>query len=238
MSYNERFDKRDFAELRPMEAKVGVVKRAIGSAMFKIGNTVAIAAVYGPRSMYPRFLQNPEKGVLRCHYNMMPFSCGDRVRPGGGRRSKELSMVIEKAILPVVDLSEFPNAVVDVFIEFPQTDSGTRCAGICAASMALADAGIPLKDLPSSIAVGKVGDKLAVDLTKDEEDFEEGAVDIATAYLPNFDKFTLLQLDGNISKDELKQCLEMAKVANVEIANVMAEALKAKYETHKVIDDE
>ncbi|MBW3003415.1 exosome complex exonuclease Rrp41 [Candidatus Woesearchaeota archaeon] len=238
MAYTKRFDGRKFEEFRPIEAKVGVISRAIGSAMFKMGKTIALAAVYGPRSMYPRFLQNPEKGVLRCHYNMMPFSCGERVRPGGGRRSKELSMVIEKAILPVIDLAEFPNAVVDVFIEFPQTDSGTRCAGIVAASMALADAGIPMKELVSSVAVGKVGDKLVVDLTKDEEDYEEGAVDIATAYLPGSDKFTLLQLDGKISKEELRQCLELAKRACTTISEAQKEALKAKYESQKVVEDE
>jgi len=238
MTYSKRFDGRKFEELRPMEAKVGVIKRAVGSAMFKSGNTIALAAVYGPRSMFPKFLQDPERGVLRCHYNMMPFSTGERVRPGGSRRSKELSMVIEKALSTVVDLAEFPNAVVDVFIEFPQTDSGTRCAGICAAAMALADAGIPMRGLVSSVAVGKVGDKLVVDLTKEEEDFEEGAVDIATAFVPVEDKFTLLQLDGEISPQELKKCLALAKDACVAINDLQKQALKAKYEGEKVMDDE
>ena len=142
MAYKERLDKRKFDETRPIEAKVGVIKRADGSAMFKIGNTMAYAAVYGPRNLHPRFLQNPETGVLRVNYNMLPFSgCGSRIRPGGGRRSKEISLVTKNALLPILDLSEYPNAVVDVFIELPQTDAGTRCAGICAAAMALADAG-------------------------------------------------------------------------------------------------
>ena len=61
--------------------------------------------------------QDPTKGVLRCHYNMMPFSSGgERVRPGTNRRSKEISMVTTKALLPVMELDDFPNAVVDVFI--------------------------------------------------------------------------------------------------------------------------
>ena len=86
--------------------------------VFKFGNTWAYAAVYGPRELFPRFMQNPDKGLLRCHYNMMPFSSfSDRVRPGGSRRSKEISMVTQKALLPVLDLSNYPNAVVDVFIE-------------------------------------------------------------------------------------------------------------------------
>ena len=122
-----RPDNRTPEETRPIEAKVGVIPRADGSAMFKIGNTIAYAAVYGPRSLHPRFLQNPEKGILRVGYNMMPFSgSGDRIRPGTSRRSKEISMVTSNALSPVLDLSECPNAVVDVFIELPQTEAGSR----------------------------------------------------------------------------------------------------------------
>src|SRR3990167_5315993 len=159
MAYTKRIEGRGFDETRPIEAKVGIIKRADGSAMFRIGNTWAYAAVYGPRNLYPKFLQNPQRGILRCNYNMMPFSgSGERVRPGANRRAKEISMVTEKALLPVVDLSAYPNAVVDVFIELPETDAGSRCAGICAAAIALADAGITMKDMVAAISVGQVRD--------------------------------------------------------------------------------
>jgi len=105
MTYTKRFDGRAFDETRPITAKVGIIKNAIGSAMFQIGKTQAIAAVYGPRDLHPKFMQNPGTGILRCHYNMMPFSGhGERVRPGGNRRSKELSMVTTKALSPVINL--------------------------------------------------------------------------------------------------------------------------------------
>ena len=135
--FKKRNDGRGLNDLRKIEAKIGVIKRADGSAMFKIGNTIAIAAVYGPRSLYPKFLQNPHRAILRCNYNMMAFSgSGNRVRPGPSRRSKEINLITEKALFPALDLSEYPGAVVDVFVELIQTDSGTRCAGICAAAMA------------------------------------------------------------------------------------------------------
>src|SRR3989338_10435142 len=136
MVYKRRLDGRKDDELRPMEAKVGVVPNAVGSASFRVGKTWAIAAVYGPRELFPRFLQDPKRGKLRCHYNMMPFSgSGERIRPGTNRRSQEIAMVMQKALEPVVDLSQYPNSVVDVFVELPQTDAGTRCAAISAASM-------------------------------------------------------------------------------------------------------
>ena len=231
MSYKERKNKRGFDETRPMEAKVGVIKRADGSAYFKIGNTWAYAAVYGPRNLHPKFLQDPSTGILRCHYNMMPFSgSGERVRPGGSRRSKEISMVTEKALLPVLSLEEFPNTVVDVFIEFPQTEAGSRCAGICAASMALADAGLSMKDLVCAVSVGRVDDKLLVDLDYSEEAYDDGPVaDIPVAMLPNLDKVTLLQMDGLVTKEQLMTVLEKAKKACKDIYEVQKQALKGKY---------
>ncbi|MBL7100623.1 MAG: exosome complex exonuclease Rrp41 [Nanoarchaeota archaeon] len=230
MTYTKRSDGRKFDELRPMEAKVGVIQRADGSAMFKIGKTIAYAAVYGPRALHPTHLRNPQKGLLRCNYNMMSFSgSGDRVRPGPSRRSKEINLVIEKSLLPVLDLSDYPNTVVDVFIELLQTDAGTRCAGITAAALALADAGITMKDMVVSVSVGTVGDKLVVDLDKTEEDFSEGATDMPIALLPKTGQITLLQLDGNISKEDLKKLLKDVNKAGQKIYELQKKALKEKY---------
>ena len=231
MVYRQRPEGRKFDETRKVEAKVGIIPRADGSAMFRIGNTIAYAAVYGPRNLHPRFLQDPSKGILRCNYNMMPFSSfGERVRPGGSRRSKEISLVTQKALLPVLDLNEYPNSVVDVFIEFPQTEAGSRCAGISAAAMALADAGLSMKDLVAAVSVGRVDDKLVVDLDYNEESYEDGPVaDIPVAMMPNHDKITLLQMDGLISRDELKKVIEMAKKACKDIYQVQNKALKEKY---------
>lgn len=230
MVYKKRSDSRKFDELRKMEAKVGIIKRADGSAMFKMGNTIALAAVYGPRELYPKFLHNPKEGMLRCSYDMMSFSVPERKKPGPNRRSMEISMVTENALLPSVNLQKFPNSVVDVFIQILQADAGTRCAGITAASMALADAGVPMKDMVSAVSVGKVGDKIVVDLDKDEEDHEEGATDIPIAVMGKSRKITLLQLDGKISPKELKEALDVGQIACKEILRVQQNALKEKYE--------
>jgi len=231
MAYRERLDKRKFDETREIEAKVGVIPNADGSAYFRIGNTIAYAAVYGPRNLFPRFLQNPTRGILRCNYNMMPFSSrGERVRPGGSRRSKEISMVTEKALLPVLDLEEYPNSVVDVFIELIQTEAGSRCAGICAASMALADAGLKMKDLVAAVSVGRVDDKLLVDLDYSEESYDDGPVaDIPVAMMPTSGKISLLQMDGPVSKEELMKLLEMAKKTCKHIYEIQKDALKKRY---------
>ena len=224
-----RSDGRKPDEVRPIEIKTGVIKRADGSAVFKIGKTIAYAAVYGPRELHPKFLQNPEKGVLRCNYNMMSFSgSGDRVRPGPSRRSREIGLVIQKALMPVLNLEQYPNSVIDIFVELLQTDSGTRCAGICAAAVALADAGIPMKDLIAAVSVGRVNGRIVVDLTKEEED-EEDAVDIPVAILPRKGEVTLLQLDGLLKKEELQEALKLGIIGCRKIYEMQKKVLKERY---------
>src|SRR3990167_9696188 len=97
---NKRSSGRSYDEIRKMSAKVGVVPNADGSAMFSFGDTVAIAAVYGLRKMHPQHSQNPEKGTLRCNYNMFSFSVAERARPGPNRRSTEISKITEWALEP------------------------------------------------------------------------------------------------------------------------------------------
>ena len=122
-----RNDGRKFNELRPMEAKIGVLKNAVGSAYFKMGNTIAIAGVFGPREVHPKHDEDAEKAILRTRYNMASFSTETRNRPGPSRRSKEISMVIRNALTPVLFLEDYPKTAIDVYIEVLQADASTRC---------------------------------------------------------------------------------------------------------------
>lgn len=234
----QRPDGRQLNELRPIEAEAGVVKNAVGSARFKIGNTEAIAAVYGPREVFPRFKQNAKRGIIQCHYNMMPFSgMGDRVRPGASRRSKEISMVMNKAFEPVLNLTEFPNLGVDIFVELPQTDAGSRCASICAASIALADAGFMMKDMVASVAVGIINGEVMADLDYAEEAWDGEVADIPIAVVPSTGELTLLQMDGKVKKEDLMKALELGKEVAMKVYEIQKQALKDKY-AHEVQKNE
>lgn len=219
---------RELTEIRPMMAKVGVVPNADGSAIFAFGDTIAIAAVYGPRQLHPQHMQDPSTGILRCNYDLLSFSVYDRKKPGPSRRSQEISKVTEWALSPVVDLEGFPNTVIDVQIYILQADAGTRTAGINAASLALAHAGIPMKNLVCSISVGKLDKDLVVDVDKSEEDFEggEGPTDFPIAKIAGTDEYTLLQLDGKIQPEVVKKLLKLADKACEEIYEVQKKALK------------
>lgn len=227
--YTERKDGRGFADVRPMKASVGIVPSADGSASFETGKTKAIAVVRGPRTLHPQHMQNAKTGILRVNYGMMPFSVEDRIRPGPNRRSEEIGKVAEWALSSVVDLSSFPNTVVDVFIQIPQADAGTRVAGINAAALALAHAGIPMKEMVSAIGVGKMDKTLVVDLDKYEDSIfhdGEGSTDIPIVLTSRTKEIALLQLDGKISVDEFKEVVKLGKVACEDILKVQMEALK------------
>ena len=223
----KRPDGRKLEETRKIEAKVGVVPNADGSAMFAFGNTIAIAAVYGPKQLHPQHLQNPKTGVLRCNYSMLSFSVTERIRPGPNRRGMEIGKVTEWSLLPALKMEEFPGTVVDVHINILQADASTRCAGINAASLALAHAGLPMKGLVSSVSIGKLDKTLVADVSKEEEDWEdgEGATDIAFALADG--KVSLLQLDGKISPAQLREAHKLAEKTCKKIEEVQREALKA-----------
>ena len=223
----KRPDGRKLDETRKMMAKVGIVPNADGSAMFAFGDTIAIAAVYGPRKMHPQHSQDPEKGTLRCNYNMLSFSVSERIRPGPSRRSMEISKITEWALEPILMIKKYPNMVIDVHIQIIQANASTRCAGINAAALALAHAGIPMKELVSSVSIGKLDKTLVVDLIKAEEDWEEGegATDIPIT-MTSSGKITHIQLDGKITGKELKEAVRMARKANQEVYEVQKKALK------------
>lgn len=223
----KREDGRKPDEARPIVIEAGVVKEANGSAMVKFGKTIAIAAVYGPRETHPRHITQPDRAILRCFYNMAPFSTKERVRPGRSRRSTEISRVTREALEPALFLHEYPKASIEVYIEILQADAGTRTAGINAASVALADAGIPMRDLVTSIAAGSIGGKPFLDLAGKEE--EETACDLPIAYMPREKKITLIQMDGDISRKDLKQVMDLAIKACGEIYKKQREALRKRW---------
>ena len=158
---------------------------------------------------------------------MNSFSVSERIRPGPSRRSTEISKITEWALEPVVMLEKFPNTVVDVHINIIQADAGTRVAGINAAALALAHAGIPMRDMVTSISVGKLDKTLVVDLDKAEEDFEEGEgpTDIPIS-MTHAGDITHLQLDGNIDGKQLIEAIKMAKKACEQVYEVQKKALK------------
>jgi exosome complex component RRP41 len=231
----KRIDGRDFNELRKIKIEAGVLKRADGSCYLEMGRNRVVAAVYGPREVHPRHLQDPSNAVIRYRYNMAPFSVEERKRPGPDRRSVEISKVSREAYEPVIMKELFPRSGIDIFVEVLQADAGTRTACINAATVALVDAGIPMKGLITSVAIAKVDGVLVVDPVKEEDNY--GEADIPFAFLirnGRIESIALLQMDGRVTVEELKKATKMAKEAVLKIYELQREAIMKKYRTEDI----
>ncbi len=134
-----RVDGRRFDELRPLKIEVGTLDKADGSAYVEHGRNKILAAVYGPREAHPKHIALADRAVIKCRYHMAPFSTDERKSPAPSRRELELSKVIREALEPAIMSEYFPRSTIDIIIEVLQADAGTRCAGITAAALALAD---------------------------------------------------------------------------------------------------
>ncbi len=223
----KRYDGRKPDELRPLKIESGVLPHADGSAYIEMGRNKILVGVFGPREMHPKRFSKPNMATLRCRYHMAPFSVDPRRSPAPSRRDNEISMVIRYALEPAVFLERYPRSVIDVYAEILEADGGTRTACINAASVALVDAGIPVRDLVASCAAGKIDGQLVLDLG-DYED-KEGDADVPLAYMPKTEHVTLLQMDGILSQDEFNGCIDMAIEGCKQIYEVQREALKKKY---------
>lgn len=221
-----RSDGRRANEIRDVKIEVGVLSRADGSCYLEFGKNKVMAAVYGPREVHPRHQQKSNRAIVRYKYNMASFSVEDRKRPGPDRRSIEVSKVSREALEDQVFTEYFPKSAIDIFVEVLQADAGTRTAALNAASVALADAGIPMRSLVSACAVGKVDDTLVLDLNKDEDNY--GQADMPIAMTPD-GKITLLQMDGHLTEEEFKQGLEMAQEGCRQVYEMQRKALMDHY---------
>jgi exosome complex component RRP41 len=222
-----RLDGRKLDELRPIKMDVGVLNNADGSAYLEQGKNKVLAAVYGPKEVHPKHLALADRAILRCRYHMAPFSVEERKSPAPSRREIELSKVIREALEPAVFLEYYPRTAIDIFIEILQADGGTRCAGITTAALALADAGVPMRDLVVACAAGKVDGKLALDLMDLEDKY--GEADVPLAMMPGINAVTLLQMDGSLTLEEFQKAVKMAMEGCKQIYEIQKKALKAKY---------
>ncbi|WP_456468955.1 exosome complex exonuclease Rrp41 [Archaeoglobus sp.] len=225
-----RLDGRKFDELRPIKIEANVLKRADGSCYLEMGKNKVIAAVYGPREVHPRHLQDPSKAIIRYRYNMAPFSVEERKRPGPDRRSIEISKVSKEAFEAVIMKELFPRSAIDIFVEVLQADAGSRTACLNAASVALVDAGVPMKGIITSVAVGKADGQIVLDPMKEEDNF--GEADMPFAFLirnGKIESIALLQMDGCMTKEEVKRAVELAKKGALKIYEMQKEAILKRY---------
>jgi len=229
-----RVDGRKPDEMRPYKIRAHILKNADGSAEIKLGKNWIVAAVYGPKEHFPKFEVLHDRAILNCRYHMTPYSTSERKSPKPSRREIELSKVIRSALEQAVILEEYPEMSIDVFIEVLQADGSTRVASITAAAVALADAGIPMKDLVVGCSAGKINGQIIVDVGEYED--KEGEADLPIAIMPNLRRVVLLQMDGKLTHEEFKKAFDMALKGAYKLYEEQINALKSVIKNMEVLE--
>jgi exosome complex component RRP41 len=222
-----RLDGRRWDQLRPVRLEVGVLKNADGSAYIEWGKNKIMAAVYGPKEVHPKHQVLPDRALVRTRYHMAPFSVDERKNPAPSRREIEISKVIREALEPAVVVEDYPRTAIEVWVEVLQSDGGSRVAGITASSLALADAGINMRDLVVGCSCGIVENQVVADL--DDTEDKEGSGDMPVAIMPNLDQVTLLQVDGMYTREQFQKAFELAIEKGREVYAMQREALSRKF---------
>ena len=225
----KRLSGRNITDLREVKIKAGVLKRADGSALLQWGNNKVLAAVYGPKECFPKRLASPYRTRIIARYLMAPFSgAEEHGRSGPNRRSREISKVIEHVFENQVLTHLFPKTAIEIHIEVLQSDGGTRVAAVNAAAVALADAGIPMRDLACGVACGKADGHLILDLDKYEDNLGES--DVPTILSPRTGEIILYQMDGMLTRDEISKAYDMVVEGSKSLHEIQVRALKEHYE--------
>ena len=225
----KRLDGRAFNELRPIKIEAGILKNADGSAYLEWGNNKVLAAIYGPKEAVPKHFADPSKAIIKCRYSMAPFSgLSDHGRSAPNRRATEISKVTKEVFENVILLNEFPGGEIDIFIEILQSDGGTRAAGITAASVALANAGIHMRDIVYAVSAGRIGEHVVLDVNMIEDNYSDA--DMPMAISPRNGDVLLLQMDGGFTREQLNEAMGMVLEAGKTISKVQREALEKLYE--------
>jgi polyribonucleotide nucleotidyltransferase len=232
LDHKRRIDGRDLTTVRPILAQVGVLPRTHGSALFTRGETQALAVATlgtGEDEQYVDSLDGTYKERFLLHYNFPPYSVGETGRMGSpGRREIGHGKLAWRAIHPMLPTAaEFPYTI-RVVSEITESNGSSSMATVCGSSLALMDAGVPLKRPTAGIAMGLIleGERFAVlsDILGDEDHL--GDMDFKVA--GTSEGVTSLQMDikiAGITEEIMRQALAQARDGRMHILGEMAKAI-------------
>nr|CAG4638669.1 EOG090X0BHT [Cyclestheria hislopi] len=221
-----RIDGRKADELRRIRCSLGVFAQADGSAYLEQGNTKILAAVYGPHEIRgSRSKALHDQVLVNCQYSTATFSMGERKRrPRGDRKSQEMSNHLVQTFQAAIRTELYPRSQIDIFVEVLQADGGNYSACVNAATMALVDAGIPLKDTVVSCTASLINGKPLVDVNHVEQ--SGGSPELVLSILPQSEEIVYISLTQRFHVEHLNQVMDTAMNGCKDVAAVLNEIIK------------
>ena len=232
INQQRRIDNRSYTDVRPITCEVGLLSRTHGSALFSRGETQALAiATLGTVSDEQRIetLSGDTFKAFMLHYNFPPYSVGEtRMLRGPSRREIGHGALAERSLARILPTAEEFPYTIRVVSEILSSNGSSSMATVCGGSLAMMDAGIPIKAPVAGVAMGliKEGDKVAIlsDILGDEDHL--GDMDFKVA--GTAEGITALQMDikiGGITREIMSQALHQAREARLHILSKMNEVI-------------
>ncbi|KAL7714128.1 Exosome complex exonuclease RRP41 [Entamoeba marina] len=198
-----RYDGRKTSEMRKIDATIGFLQTADGSARVKLGNTMVEAVVYGPMEGNRR---NHEMAELMVSFSQATFASRKRRERMYDRSMSETSELLKHMYEQIILSRSIPETTIDLRVQVMQDDGSVIAAAINACTIALIDAGIPMTDIVCSAEGGFLDGQMVVDMNKDEENV--GTVfNVHMAVMQNTGEIAMLQTEGKMPLDKLGELL-------------------------------
>ncbi|GFU33951.1 exosome complex component RRP41 [Nephila pilipes] len=205
-----RMDGRRPTELRKIECKLGVSDGADGSAYFQQGNTTVLATVYGPHDVIGRKSKAlSDRALINCQYRTAPFSTTSRNKSSrNDRRSQEMSNILQASFEAAILTSTYPGSQIDIFFLVLHADGGNCSACINAGTLALINAGIPLKDYLCACSAGFVNETPLMDINHYESFL--GGTELNLAILKKSELIACDEMTERLHTDHINKIRKIA----------------------------
>ena len=233
----ERIDGRDTKTVRPIVAEVGTLPRAHGSALFTRGETQALVVATlgtGQDEQIIDALEGEYRSKFMLHYNFPPYSVGEAGRVGSpGRREIGHGKLAWRAVNPLLPSDDDFPYTVRIVSEVTESNGSSSMATVCGTSLALMDAGVPIKKPVAGIAMGLIKEKKEFSVLSDILGDEDHLGDMDFKVAGTVDGVTSLQMDikiTSITKEIMEIALEQAKEGRIFILNEMGKAITSSRE--------
>lgn len=218
-------DGRRENESRRVTCELGRFAQADGSATYQQGNTKVICAIYGPKEAKLRSQSEHDKCTINCEYTMASFATSSRMtRSKSDRRMKEAALIIKQTFESVILTHLYPRSQISILVQILADDGGAMSAAINAASLALINAGIPMKDFVIGCSVGFINKTALLDLNY----FEKGAgcTCVHVAIYPKTKKVALVHMEDKLPLDNLEGMINLASQGCDEIYQTLKQDVK------------
>ncbi|MFH0988167.1 MAG: polyribonucleotide nucleotidyltransferase [Parcubacteria group bacterium] len=229
---DKRVDGRKLDQIRPLSCQVGLLPRTHGTGLFSRGETQVLSIVTlgapGDEQVVEGMESSSKKRYMH-HYNFPPYSVGEaRSLRGTGRREIGHGMLAEKALVPVLPSKEEFPYTIRVVSEVLSSNGSSSMASTCGSTLALMDAGVPIRKPVAGIAIGLASNGKDFKILTDLQDLEDGNGGMDFKVTRTVDGITAIQMDTKtkgLSLDIIEKALAAAKVANLQIINEITKAI-------------